>query len=241
MAITRKQWKHGNGSDPGSATFDATPVQGNLLVAIAMDRSGGSLASGTAVISGSGWTQQIGRDTLLADGDDRRSFCLFWKVAGASEPTTITIDNGTANNKAILLQEFESSTGQTYGFSEKADNDNGTTNSALSIATGTTASTSGDQLIVPVFIARIGDVNNSINGNVSFASGTSPVNTTDGINGRHITTAFFESSVTGTKSDTATIDLASDANTGLSAGIAVFSLTTSTTRQQTLCVLNAGV
>lgn len=219
MAITRVQSAISTaaGADPGTATFGSALTAGNLLIAIGAERGGGSLASGTATISGSGWTQIVGRDTELANASFRRAFCAFWKIAGASEPTTVTIDNGTTNTKTVVLQEFNDSGGGTWDFSEKADNDNGTTNGATSIGTGTTASTSGTQLVVSVLMARADSAFDA--SAVTWATAGSPIGHASASFHPAIATGFFETISAGTKTDTASVG--SD-NTGLSAGVMVF-------------------
>lgn len=144
MAITRVQFATAH-ADPGSATFASTPAQGNLLVAIAAERSGNSESLYT--ISGSGWTKVVARDVLLTDGNSRRNLAIWWKVAGASEPTNISIDNGTTSTKRATIIEFNDSAGGTWTFKEKADADSGT-GSTSPQSTGTTASVANGTLLV---------------------------------------------------------------------------------------------
>lgn len=221
MALTRVQTAvSANQADPGSATFTVGPTEGNLLVALVSNRSGQSLGVGTATISGSGWTQIIGRDTELADADHRRAIAAFWKVAGASEPSTIEIDNGQTDTKAVILAEYNDDAAGTWDFAEKADNDNGVTNGATSIGTGTTASTSGNQLIVTLFSRR----NNATtpDATVTFTTAGNVFSTALGSFASQLASGFSTSSSAGTKTDTASTD--SD-NSGLSAAIMVFTAT----------------
>jgi hypothetical protein len=85
MTITyaRVQSKTSDG-DPGATTLDASPIEGNLLVVHATERSGGDATNFT--ISGTGWTRQIAETTEQGDANARRTHVVFWKIAGASEP-----------------------------------------------------------------------------------------------------------------------------------------------------------
>lgn len=135
--------------DPASATFSTTPVEGNLLIAVGQERSGGSAASFT--ITGSGWTKTIARTIQQANATYRRTLVVWWKVAGASEPTNIQIDDGTSNTKYLLIQEIGTDTDVTWALETSVSNDNGTTAGATSLGTGTTGSApSGNLLLVGV-------------------------------------------------------------------------------------------
>lgn len=218
--FSRAQTAEADGLDP-TATFASTPTDGNLLVAIAFSRSG--TASANHTISGSGWTKRIARDTELANASFRRSLSVWSKVAGAAEPTGIQVTGDTVR---LVTQEFSTDVSVTWTFEQKADNDNGTTNDATSIATGTTASVgAGDLLLVGVLGERVGAILATIgvswaseNLTNNFSSGEEDTN--DG--GRHIATAWLQQTTGGTKASTATLSGGTQ-NTGLSAGIVVFS------------------
>lgn len=59
ITVSRVQWQTGDGAEPVGITFGTTPVEGNLLIVSAMERSGAG--TGTLSISGSGWTKRGGR------------------------------------------------------------------------------------------------------------------------------------------------------------------------------------
>lgn len=145
MAITRVQTAPSVYADPGTVTFASTPAEGNLLVIQASERAGNGHAAYT--ISGSGWTKVVGRDVELANGDARRNLAVWWKIAGASEPTSITIDNGTTSSKRVTASEFNDSAAGTWTFKEKADNDTGT-GSTSPLSTGTTPIVANGTLLV---------------------------------------------------------------------------------------------
>lgn len=130
------------GGDPESATFASAPVEGNLAVAIVSERSGGTATN--QVLTGiTGWTHVIAETTEQSAGSFRRSFSVFIKVLEASESSTVTVDDGTSSDKWLSIAEFEpSGTDDQFVLLESASNDNGQTNNANTIATGTTASVS---------------------------------------------------------------------------------------------------
>lgn len=136
MAITRRQLKHVYNLGANQITFDATPFSGSLLVVSAMDRSGGTATNFT--ISGTGWTRQIVRTVLPLDDSQRRTLAVWWKVAGASEPTTISISTGGVN-VGIIAEEFSVSAGETFSLKGFASNDDGNSDDVTSIPTGDTA------------------------------------------------------------------------------------------------------
>ena len=151
-----------DGGSNVSATFGSTPTAGNLLLAQAASR----LDNTNPTISGTGWTRLFfscyavsGGDCGTVDSSQRRTLSLFYKVAGASEPTTITISN--INNAALSLVEL--STDAQSGFASMspivyATNNSGTS-SVTTLATGTTSSVSGasEYLLVGMLMARNSD------------------------------------------------------------------------------------
>ena len=216
-AITRVQTSAAFG-DPASATFGSTPAEGNLLVVSAMERSGTGHANFT--ITGSGWTKFEGHDVELGNSSARRASALWWKTAGASEPTNIQIDNGTGNTKRVLIQEFNDSDGGAWTLEASTSNDNGTTTSAGSISTGTTASVgSGALLVLGALFVREGD--STLIGTPSWDNDlASATYSADGLNTRGVGSAFVEKSASGTYESTASFT--GENNAGLSASIAVF-------------------
>lgn len=180
-------------ADPAVATFASTPVEDNLLVVIATERSGGDAANYT--ISGSGWTKQISETT--EPSGNRRTFAVWWKVAGASEPTQISVDDGTANSKRIMIQEYEAgeAVDWTYRGVAKADTGSGSTSP---LASGDTASIpAGEQLLVGCAIWRR-EGTGALAG-IAFSGLSSVVSDIGGDQGRSIASAFARESASGVK------------------------------------------
>jgi hypothetical protein len=94
----------------GSASFAAVPQQGNLLVVIAGHRSGTPNTNNQPTIDG--WTRQdVAYYKTSTNTNDRRIVALFWKIAGPSESSSVTInwhDSTLGANDAgfVILQEF---------------------------------------------------------------------------------------------------------------------------------------
>jgi hypothetical protein len=147
MAIlTQAVWDSDAGADPATMTI-TEPTEGNLLIAVVTERSGGS-ASNHAITGITGWTHTISETTEQANSSYRRSFSVFWKVAGASEGTTITADDGTSNDKYLSFLEYEHEAGEDqWVLAGSATNDNGATTGDTTLATGTTASVSGTKFL----------------------------------------------------------------------------------------------
>lgn len=140
--ISRVQFADNAGAPFGSTlTWDTTPVAGNLLRVIAMERSGNSHT--TFSIDGTGWTKRIAMDTQLGVTTARRTLVIWDKIAGASEPTTVTVSGAAA----VVGEEYNDTLGGTWAFKESSEDDTGTgTTSPLS--TGTTASVANGELLV---------------------------------------------------------------------------------------------
>ena len=120
-----------------SSTFTSTPTVGNLLVAIA---SAGSASTNSYTINApSGWSTAINQTGSTAAAPSQ---AIFYKVAGALEPTTVTftITGGTAS---LGLQIFEYSglaataplDGTSSGFSNAVSQTSGNTGTPLTTAT----------------------------------------------------------------------------------------------------------
>jgi hypothetical protein len=123
-------------SAPYTATLASTPVQGNLLIAVADDRSGATALT----IDGTGWTLGEKLYQSPADGTFRKSHATWWKLAGASEPTTITITNAAGGGTIVGMVEFESDSGEMAGLSFGDSIATGYDTVATSYASGSTPS-----------------------------------------------------------------------------------------------------
>lgn len=183
-------------SDPASATFGATPTEGNLLVAIVAERSGTTEANFT--ISGSGWTKRIGHDAEIADPNARRTMVVWTKVAGASEPTSVQVDNGTSSTKRLLILEFASDEAVTWTHEASASNDSGT-GSTSPLSSGTTGSVSaGDLLVIASAIWR--HESSTTPGSIAWTNSLSNGTSTSGAtNELTIHSAFKQDAASGTK------------------------------------------
>ncbi|MFA9432480.1 putative Ig domain-containing protein [Egicoccus sp. AB-alg2] len=120
-----------NNSTSYSLAFDQQPRQGNLLVAF-----GAHSASRTSTVP-SGWSRAV---------DAGRSV-IFYKVAGANEPATVTYSvSGTETFMGLSILEYEGLHGVQSEVLDRVVSQSG---SGTSVSTGTTATTRhADQLLV---------------------------------------------------------------------------------------------
>ena len=81
-----------------SATFGSTPTSGNVLLCIFLQTG---TSTTTSAISGSGWALL----TSAQSGGSRRAEC-WWKRAGASEPTAVTMTNAGTSPWDMQLSEY---------------------------------------------------------------------------------------------------------------------------------------
>lgn len=223
MAILRQSANSNfNGADPATATLSSAPVEGNLLIAVCSERSGGS-ASNHALTGITGWTHEISQTIEQGNGSYRRTHSMFYKEAGASEPSSVTLDDGTSNGKWLSVWEFELETGEDqWSFLASVSNNNGTTGSATTISTGSTASQSGDMFIVASCVVKRGA--SGVSPTISWDSGLSSDGSySSGLNYDmdHGVGSDAADTATGAKSSTATLSNSVN-NSGLSAALIVF-------------------
>jgi len=107
MAVTIVQSKAATKYDTPAdstltATFDSTPTEGNTLVAVYIGAQG--WVSGAFSISGTGWTEH--QEGITAD-PPYTSRASYTKVAGASEPTAITVTGQSNDAGALYLLELD--------------------------------------------------------------------------------------------------------------------------------------
>lgn len=134
--ITRVQGPtRGTGTTSATGTFGSAPTEGNLLVA----RAKGAAATAAGAISG--WTAQKSVQYGVSSG----WITLLFKVAGASEPTNVTVSFPGATATAIEIEEWSNSDGW-----DTADKDASTaTSSTTSKSSGTTGTTTmADELLL---------------------------------------------------------------------------------------------
>ena len=99
-AITFVQTKNG-GNTNGSvtATFSPAPTSGNLLVGIFASR-----ASGNVTVPG-GWQVALMQD--LSTGASAPDQVIFYKIAGASEPASVTVlTDATGTGNGLQIYEY---------------------------------------------------------------------------------------------------------------------------------------
>lgn len=192
-----------NQADPASATFPSPLTQGNLLVALAMERAGQSDPAANYTITGSDWTQRFAFAVLPSDTTYRSTLVCWTKVAGASEPQNVQVDDGTANAKALLLVEYAADTAGDWVFQASATNDSNTS-SPTSLSTGTTGSVAAGDLLL---IGLVG-IKESAGGLYSGSTWTASAMTDDayfngGSYGRSLGMAHAKETSAGTKTSTA--------------------------------------
>jgi hypothetical protein len=119
---------------PVAATFPATPTQGNLLVGWL------EFNDATSVVTApSGWSQAILRQAASGAG---RSVGIFYKVAGASEPTAASFaTSGAPTSLGLRIAEYSSSTGWLASPLDVSAGADSGTNTVVSQTSGTTAAT----------------------------------------------------------------------------------------------------
>ncbi len=148
ISVARVQSQISTSTNPASVTLASTPVEGNLLVAIAAGRAD----SGDNSISGTGWTQHVYFDALSGNATNRRNLAIWSKIAGAAEPTAITTDISNGSSR-LIVQEF-AITGGTVAFDVTAETQGGTVD-VTSISSGTTAaSATADSLVITGLVTR---------------------------------------------------------------------------------------
>ncbi|HTN80682.1 MAG TPA: hypothetical protein VMK16_13470 [Acidimicrobiales bacterium] len=135
-----------------STTFATTPGVGRLLVAVAATRNAGSLTAP------SGWSTAV-----TQTGTGAPSQAIFYKTAGSSEPTTVTVAIGASGNaNAIHLYELSClsavhATGSANG-------------SSAAVSSGTVTTTQANTFLFAALVTRNG------NSFVSWSGGFVPAN-----------------------------------------------------------------
>lgn len=218
MTVVRRQVTAIASGDPAVATFGLTPLQNSLLLALLCNRSD---LLGSPVPTISDFAIPIQRIANPADATFRRGLAVGWKLAGAAEGTSISGDwNNAASTNYLVGIELQGNAGEVFSLLEDIDNDNGAVANAISIPTGTTPSTSGDQLLFGAAALKESAINTSIDtfsGLLNIESfDINPAGSADMTLGL----GWAESSVTGVKSSTVGV---TGNNNGLLAGLLVFS------------------
>ena len=94
--VTRTRFTNNSGSTTNpTATFSATPAQGSALIAVILR------TTDNQATTLSGWTQLSN-----AGASATRQAAVWWKRAGASEPTVVTATNATAAAWNMTIIEY---------------------------------------------------------------------------------------------------------------------------------------
>ncbi|MBS3926457.1 MAG: hypothetical protein KGZ34_07215 [Nitrosarchaeum sp.] len=217
----RVQYQTGNSNPTATATFSPTPTVGNLLIATSVTRTGSSGSTNAAIngeyvnvgsTTSDGWTKIV--QNYYYTSSTQRGMAMWYKIAGASEPTVVTSrwDNG-ATTTNLMIQEFSVSQGGSFTYDVSSSSNSGSS-SGTSRTTGATASTStANNLIVTALLTRdsntFGSWTNGIGNNINY-----------NVNNMDLDSGFKTDSVQGPKESTASWTT-SRVNTAV---IAVFSL-----------------
>lgn len=207
MTITyaRRQSKaSGDNTDPAVMAFDNVVVEGSLLVVSATERAAGS--ADNFVISDNGsnadWVKRVNETTLQGDTNARRTHVVWTRVATATDAAqvtprmTISVDDGTANGKLALAEEYEAGAAVTWSFEAVVAANTGT-GSTSPLASGDTASTSGTQLLIGNAIWRLGTGGQA---GIAFSGLSDLASVVGANNARSVAAAWAQSAATGVKS-----------------------------------------
>lgn len=162
-SITREESETATGNPTATAVFDSTPVQGNLLIAIAITRTGNSDTTNAAInnqyvnvdsTTSDGWTKII-QDYRYGDTNQRRGLAMWYKIADASEPTSVSArwDNG-AGQTNLMIFEYSVNENNVFVYDTSASANSGNSDVDKQV-TGTTAtSASNNSFIVMAGMTR---------------------------------------------------------------------------------------
>lgn len=183
-ALVQKKSAVGS-SGNGSVTFDATPTQNNLLVAMIFCAN-----ATTITMSSGGWTALT--SVATGSGGSARAFRMFYKIAGAGESTTVSTTNGN-NSWVLTVAEYSGIDTTTPKNVENAQsNASGNAQTTPTV----TPTGSGDILIVCAGGARVNSnfVDAQINGS---ATGVTDEEDNASAGGGGATLDFYDKLVTG--------------------------------------------
>lgn len=174
-----------------SVTFGTTPITGNLIVVVANTPTG--------LPTPSGYTKAVG---LISNTD----CSLFYKIAGASEFTTVNFTIGAALSMNIAAFEYGSA--DPTPLDQTASADSGA--SSTSLVNGTTAATTqASEIAIAAFGISSGGAPAVISYSDSFAEISQGVTSGSASVNVRLAVAAKTLSATGTQTTTATIGSAS--------------------------------
>jgi hypothetical protein len=166
-------------------------------------------------MSNSGWTKAV-ENHFYVDSNSRRGLAVYYKIAGASEPTSITTSWTHNDESTLIVQELALTGGGTFTFDTSTSNNSGE-NNVTSISTGTTAeSAQADSLVITAYMNR------GVYEDVTWTNGVGDNLRYDSL-GVIAQTGFKVDSAQSTKESTASWTTGAHAT----AAIAVFSVTSS--------------
>lgn len=138
MAISRigTQDATGSGTSAATATYAATPTQGNLLIAILGDDNG------STTLANSGWS------SAATVGTSNTNLTILYKIAGASEPTTITSTTDVgASRTELAIYEYTGFVG-TISLDRTSINSNVVTSGLTLYMPPTSSTSSANELCI---------------------------------------------------------------------------------------------
>jgi len=124
-----------------TTTYGSTPTQGNLLIAVLYNSD-----SYTLVYSSAGWKLAVG-----SDNTNGNSISVWYKTVGTSEPTAVTMTDGSSASGSmhLILYEYQTDTKNTNFKVDQTATANSAAATANSQTTGTTKTTTQpNQLVI---------------------------------------------------------------------------------------------
>jgi uncharacterized repeat protein (TIGR02543 family) len=132
VTLTRRAaslWSGSVSVPTSTANFGVAPQEGSLLVVIAGHRVQNNDVAPNPTITQPGWNL-AGLEYFKTSGStsDRRVLAVFYKEAGSSESTTVTINWGNADSSTgfAILQEFTPSRDTSYSIARVGGRSSGT-------------------------------------------------------------------------------------------------------------------
>ena len=141
-------------ANPAAITFAAEPTEGNLLVACVAHRQPSGATNGAFTYSPGTWTQRVGVDHELTNTDTSLVCAVATKIAGASDGTSFSFDNGTADAIWAYVAEYALDAGETWTYATGAIASASAPGGSLAVGP-VSAYTGAGFLFIPTLAARI--------------------------------------------------------------------------------------
>lgn len=126
-----------NGGTSVSATFSSTPTQDNLLVAIV------GVRDSVTINTPSGWSTAISEAGSPGQA-------IFYKIAGASEPTEVNFTDIVSSSTRLGLHIYE------YSGVNALDQASSDTGTGTAVSSGSVTTTSANEAIIAGFVINAG-------------------------------------------------------------------------------------